>query len=459
MKITVIGTGYVGLVTGACFAELGHQVVCVDKNTKKIQGLKEGRVPFYEPGLEDLIRSNTERNRLFFTTSIQEGVEFADIIFIAVGTPSLPNGAVDLSQIESAATEIGQYLNGDKLIVNKSTVPMGTGELVRSLIYSSSHSTNYIDIASVPEFLREGSAVKDTFEPDRIILGVESDEAKRLLEKLYKPLNAPIFFTDISSAELIKYASNSFLALKISFINEIANLCERVGADVKQVAEGMGLDSRIGTKFLNAGVGFGGSCFPKDTKALLDISRKTGLSFNLLEELIKTNDKQYQIVIEKAENILGNFKDKTIAILGLAFKPNTDDIRESPAIKLIHKLFEIENDIEIKVYDPLVKEDRKSEMGNYDIYFANTVYDAASNADALIFVTEWEEFKHIDFEKIQNFVKRKIIIDGRNFLDGKILIELGYEYHGIGIKQKNINNYGDVLPLQEIAVTKDNLSK
>lgn len=428
MRICMIGTGYVGLVTGTCFADLGNNVVCVDNNQEKINILKSGGVPIYEPGLEEMIARNVNKNRLSFTTSIAEGVEASDIIFIAVSTPPLPDGEADISFVENVSKEIAQTMKTYKLIVEKSTVPVQTGEWIKQTVRINNKYQVEFDVASNPEFLREGSAVYDIMEPDRIVIGVESERAEKLLKELYAPFNAPIIVTDIKSAELIKHASNSFLALKISFINAVANICEHAGANVLKVAEGMGYDKRIGKSFLNAGVGFGGSCFPKDLAAFIRIAHKLGYDFQLLKEVENINREQRKLIVTKIKNAVWILKDKKIGILGLAFKPNTDDMRSAPSIDVIEML-QSQGAI-IKAFDPVAMEKAKPMLKN--VTFCKDPYEVAEGVDCLVVMTEWNEFKEIDLVQVKDKMANPVIIDGRNIYDPVKMKELGFVYHGIG---------------------------
>ncbi|MDD5044442.1 MAG: UDP-glucose/GDP-mannose dehydrogenase family protein, partial [Candidatus Omnitrophica bacterium] len=428
MNITIIGSGYVGLVTGTCFAELGNKVICVDNDAQKIRHLKTGHVPIYEPGLEDLIKKNVRKKRLFFNSDLKSAVKKAEVIFITVGTPAKGNGEADLTGIENVARNIAHCMTGYKLIVEKSTVPVETGEWVKRTIEIHNHKKHKFDVASNPEFLREGQAINDFMHPDRIVLGVESNKAKNILTSLYRPLKAPILITDIKSAELIKHASNSFLAAKISFINAVSEVCERVGADVTRVAQGMGMDKRINELFLDAGVGYGGSCFPKDIDAFVTISEKLGYDFGLLKEVREINLAQKHNFIKKIEDNLWIIKNKTIAVLGLAFKPNTDDIRSAPAIDIIKRL-EAEG-AKIKVYDPCAMPKAREVLKG--IKFCKDPYDAARESDCLIIVTEWNEFKELDLVRMKKCLKRPLIIDGRNIYEPQQMKKLGYKYISMG---------------------------
>lgn len=434
MNISIIGCGYVGLVSGACFAELGNKVLCADNDAKKTASLKKGIIPIYEPGLEELININVKNKRLFFTSDIKEAVSASDIIFIAVGTPPLDNGEADLTCIENVARDIAENMRGYRLIVEKSTVPVETGKWVKHTIETYVKSKIQFDVASNPEFLREGQAIRDFMHPDRIVLGVESRKAKDILVNLYKPLNAPIVVTDIKSAELIKHASNSFLAVKISFINAVSQICEKVGADVVEVARGMGLDKRIGSAFLNAGVGYGGSCFPKDLDAFISISEKTGYNFELLKAVRHINQQQRALILKKLKDILWIIKDKTIGVLGLSFKPDTDDVRSAPAIDIIKDL-EAQG-AKIKVYDPQAM--RKAKQILKKVKFCNDSYSACEGSDCLLVLTEWDEFKGLDFTRIKKLLKRPLIVDGRNIYDLEAMKKTGFTYVSVG--RKNISH-------------------
>ncbi len=430
MNIAIVGTGYVGLVSGTCFAELGHNVICVDNNEEKINNLNKGVIPIYEPGLEELIKKNRRKKRLAFTCDIKEGVRKSKIIFIAVGTPPKDNGDADLRYIEEVSRNIAKYMNNYKVIVEKSTVPVETNKWVKYIMRLNNHKIDF-DVASNPEFLKEGSAIKDFMNPDRVVLGVESVKAKKLLLQLYKPLKAKIVVTNIQSAEIIKHASNSFLATKISFINAVANICEKVGAEVEKVAEGMGMDKRIGKSFLNAGVGYGGSCFPKDVKAFIRIAEKLGCGFELLKDVERINEKQKKLLFKKIEHALWILNGKTIGILGVAFKPNTDDIRCAPAIDIIKMLHG--EGARVRAYDPKAMDHAKKILPNVD--FCKNCYDVARGSDALVVMTEWDSFKKIDFVKIKKLLRHPIIIDGRNMLDPKKMKKMGFKYTNIGCSE------------------------
>lgn len=427
-NICVIGTGYVGLVTGTCLAEVGNKVICVDNDEEKIKKLKKNISPIYETGLEELIKKNTKKKRLSFTTKISEGVKKSKIIFIAVGTPPREDGSADLSYIEGVAREIAKNMNSYRLVVDKSTVPVETGERVYEVIKRNLKKSISFDVASNPEFLREGSAVYDTFHSDRIVIGVGSKQAEQILKELYAPFKAPVLVTDIKSAEIIKHASNSFLAMKISFINGVANICERSGADVKKIAEGMGLDKRIGRSFLDAGIGFGGFCLPKDLEAFMWISKKMGYDFELLKAVKNINEEQKKIFAKKIEDTLWVLKDKTIGVLGLAFKPNTDDMRFAPSIDIINMLQA--DGARIKAYDPAAMGKAKNILK--DVQYCKSPYEVAKSSDCLIIITEWEEFKKIDLKKIKKLLNHPIVIDGRNLFEPDEMKKLGFVYKGMG---------------------------
>ncbi len=428
-NISVIGAGHVGLVTAGCLAELGHKVLCIDNDEKKIARLKKLILPFYEPELEPLLIKNFKK-RLFFSDSLKEGINFGQIIFIAIGTPPLPDGSADLSGIEKLARQIAENLNEYKVVVEKSTVPVQTGQKIKETIIRYKKNSQQFDIASNPEFLREGSAVHDFFYPDRIVLGVESKRVELLLRKLYSPLKAPIVVTNINTAEIIKHASNSFLATKISFINALARICDLAGADVKKVSLAMGLDKRIGKEFLSAGIGYGGFCFPKDLEAFIYISKKMGYDFNLLKEVKEINETQRLYFVEKIKERLWILKNKRIGLLGLSFKPETDDMRFAPAIDVVNLLLkEGANPI---LYDPKAMKEAKRIFSQKNVSLAKDAYQAARNADCLCFLTEWEEFKGLDFKKIKNLMRNPLIADGRNMFVRSELEAFGFSYIGIG---------------------------
>ncbi len=435
MRLTVVGAGYVGLTTAVCFAHLGNEVMVVEKLPEKVQVLKEGKVPFYEPGLEEMLKENLSMGRLFFTTDLKEGLDFSDVIFICVGTPQRPDGSADLSQVEEVARETAKLMESYKLLVEKSTVPVNTHKLIKRTVERYLKRRGKIlefDVASNPEFLREGSAVRDFLEPDRIVIGVESERARRIMEELYKDFKCPIIFTDPTTSELIKHASNSFLAMKISYINMVADLCEKVGADVRLVAEGMGYDKRIGREFLRAGIGWGGSCFPKDIKAFIKMAKDHGVDFSLLEEVDKINQRRAVQFVEKVKSVLWSLKDKTLAVWGLSFKPNTDDIREAPSLRLVPML--LKEGARLKLYDPKAMENfKKLYPPGKDLDYAPDMYSAVEGASALLIFTEWEEFQRADLKRVKELMELPIIIDGRNIYEPKVVRGLGFEYYGMGV--------------------------
>jgi len=435
MNIAIIGTGYVGLVSGTCFADTGVNVTCVDVDENKIERLKKGDIPIYEPGLDELVVKNVNAGRLHFTTSLEECLNDQEIIFSAVGTPPDEDGSADLKYVLQVAKTIGQNLNHYVVVVTKSTVPVGTAKKVRDAIQHEldiRHSDVKFDVASNPEFLKEGNAIKDFMSPDRVVVGIESEEAKKILTKLYKPFlinNFRVIFMDIPSAEMTKYAANSMLATRISFMNDIANLCEKVGADVNMVRAGIGSDSRIGRKFLYAGCGYGGSCFPKDVKALIKTSDNYGYSMELLKSVEKVNERQKGILFDKLVQAVGDVTGLTIAMWGLAFKPETDDMRESPALVIIDKL--LKAGCRIKVYDPVAMTECKRRIGDA-VYYCKDMYDAVLDADAMLLLTEWKEFRLPTWGVIKKAMKRPLVIDGRNIYDSEEMDEQGIEYHCIG---------------------------
>lgn len=428
MKLTIIGTGYVGLVTGACFAEVGHQVCCVDNDEAKVKTLQSGRIPIYEPGLEELVRKNAGAGRLSFSNSTAEGVAKSDIVFIAVPTPPQPDGSVDMSFIERVARDIAAAMTDYKIIVDKSTVPVQTGDKVAETIKRYCKARVEFDVVSNPEFLREGFAVEDLMKPDRIVVGVRSQRPVPALKEVYAPFNAPIIVTDINSAELIKHASNSFLALKISYINAISVICEATGANVQEVANGMGMDERIGRRFLNASLGFGGSCFPKDLSAFIKIAEQLRYDFGLLKEVQRINAAQMDRFMKKIADTLWVLKGKKIGVLGLAFKQNTDDIRTSPALELCHRL-QKEGAI-LRVHDPKAME--KAKMDLRDVTYVEDMNEVAEGCDALVIATEWEEFKKLDLERTRKALSHPIMFDGRNLFDPQEMERLGFIYKSIG---------------------------
>ena len=428
MNLAVIGTGYVGLVSGACFAETGQTVISADINEGKIDALRKGRMPFYEPGLEDIVRKNSQAGRLSFTTSTEEAVRASDVVFIAVDTPPQGNGQADLSRVMQVAQDIAKGINGYKVIVNISTVPVGTVERIGRVIEKNLVGDYPFDIVSNPEFLREGSAVSDRLCPSRIVIGSDSQKAIQILKEVYGFIDVPIITTTIRTAEMIKYASNAFLATKISFINEIAHICELVDADVVEVAEGMGYDPRIGSQFLGAGVGYGGSCFPKDTKALDHIAASQGHNFVLLKAVIDVNNMQRVRLVHKVKEALGDLDGRTIGIWGLSFKPDTDDIREAASIDIINYLQHY--GARIKAYDPVAMDNARTALNNVD--FCPDSYEACRDSDALVIVTEWQEFKEADLNRVKSLLARPVIVDGRNIFALSLMEELGFDYYSIG---------------------------
>ncbi len=438
MKIAVIGTGYVGLVTGTCFSETGLTVYCVDIDKEKIDMLNRGEVPIYEPGLEPMIKRNREKGRLFFTTDIQEALKDADAAFISVGTPPDEDGSADLQHVLAVARDIGKHLDHYMVVVTKSTVPVGTAEKVRKAVREELEKRGVdveFDVASNPEFLKEGDAVNDFMRPDRIVIGVDSERAKEVMSKLYKPFrlnNHPIYFMDIPSAELTKYAANAMLATRISFMNELSRLCEKVGADINQVRIGIGSDPRIGSKFLYAGTGYGGSCFPKDVKALIKTGEENGVELSILKAVESVNETQKEILVKKLLDYYnGDLKDKIITVWGLSFKPNTDDMREAPALVIIDRL--LKHGATVKAYDPVAMEVAKKKLGDKIIY-AKDQYEALIDSDALILVTEWNEFRMPNFNVMAKLMRNKAIFDGRNIYEPKEVKKYGFYYTGIGRK-------------------------
>ena len=428
MKLTIIGTGYVGLVSGTCFAEVGHEVVCVDNDEAKVKVLQQGGIPIYEPGLEELVRKNVQAGRLSFTNSTAEGVEKSDVIFIAVPTPPQPDGSVDMSFIEKVAREIAGAMTSYKIVVDKSTVPVKTGDQVSETIKRYCKAKVDFDVVSNPEFLREGFAVEDLMQPDRIVIGVRSERPVAAMRQIYEPFNAPIIITDINSAELIKHASNSFLALKISYINAISVMCDAAGANVQEVAAGMGMDERIGRRFLNAGIGFGGSCFPKDLSAFIKIAEQIGYDFRLLKEVQRINADQMDRFVKKITETLWVLKDKKIGVLGLAFKQNTDDVRSSPAIDLCQRL--LKDGAKLRVHDP--KAMSKAKVFLPDVTYVDDMNAVADGCDALVIATEWDEFKKLDVERARKAMTHPIMFDGRNLFDPKEMEAAGWIYKSIG---------------------------
>jgi UDPglucose 6-dehydrogenase len=431
MHICIIGAGYVGLVTGACFSEFGVFVTCVDKDKGKIKSLNKGLISFYEPGLEELAKKNLNQGRLAFTTDISSAVKGSLVIFIAVGTPPRGDGSADLSYVEEVAKEIAKHINTYTVIVTKSTVPIGTNEKIRKIISENLKEEINFDMVSNPEFLRQGSAIEDFMRPNRVVIGAKSQRAIAIMKDLYRPLyliETPFLITNIETAELIKYASNSFLATKISFINELSILCEKVGADINVVAKGMGLDGRIGPKFLHTGPGFGGSCLPKDTKALIQIAKENDLNLEIAQAVIRVNDRQTNFVVEKIEGAFQKIYDKVFAILGLSFKPNTDDLREAPSIKIIQSLQE--KSAGIRAYDPASMNNAKKIFP--DITYCTDAYDACKGADAVIIVTEWNQFRNLDMKRLLNLLKEPYFFDLRNIYDPVKMKSLGFKYYSLG---------------------------
>ncbi|MGB1285854.1 MAG: UDP-glucose dehydrogenase family protein [Aggregatilineales bacterium] len=428
-KICVIGSGYVGLVTATCFADLGNKVITVDIDERKVEKLHAGEMPIYEPGLEELVERNVKARRLDFTTSYEQGMKDADYIFICVGTPSAVDGEADLKYVRAAAQTIAQTMTEPTIIVNKSTVPVGTGDWTAEIVENSQDTPIDFAVVSCPEFLREGSAIQDFMNPDRTVLGSSNRAAAEKVAELYAPLNAPVVITDIRTSEMIKYASNAFLATRISFINEISIICERLGADVTEVARGMGFDKRIGPHFLNAGVGYGGSCFPKDVKALANMALTHGMHPQLLNAVMEINDFQRKHLILKVRDLLGgSLEGKTVGVLGLSFKPNTDDVRESPALTVVRSLGN--QGANVKAYDPIAIETALVEMPN--LHVCEDAYEVADGADALVMITDWNEFKHLDMTRIKASMKQPILVDGRNMYDPDAMHALGFTYRGVG---------------------------
>ena len=442
MKISIVGTGYVGLVTGTCFADTGVNVTCVDIDEKKINNLKKGIVPIYEPGLETMIKNNVEKGRLHFSTSLKESLDQAEVIFIAVGTPPGEDGSADLSYVLAVASEIGRHMTQSIVVVTKSTVPIGTSEKVRAAVKAELDKLNAdipFYVASNPEFLKEGNAIDDFLKPDRIVVGTDSEDAEKVIRRLYKPFllnNHPILFMDIPSAELTKYAANSMLATKISFMNDIANLCELVGADVNMVRKGIGSDSRIGNKFIYPGIGYGGSCFPKDVKAIIRTANSYNYPLRLLEAVENVNEDQKKIMAAKVKNYFNNdIKGKTIALWGLSFKPNTDDMREAPSKVIIKEL--VEAGAKIKAYDPVAMDEAKKEVED-SITYGQDPYDVLIDADALLLLTEWPEFRIPNYKVMSKLMNHKVVFDGRNIYDMNEMNENGFDYFGIGRSQKEV---------------------
>ncbi len=431
MHIAVIGTGYVGLVTGACFAEFGVLVTCVDVDKQKVDNLNNGIIPIYEPGLDTIVEKNVNAGRLHFTTDIRSAVKNAEIVFLAVGTPPQEDGSPDMSYYRQAAKEVAEAINGYKVLVTKSTVPVGTGEWLRQFVADNLTIKTDFGVASNPEFLREGAAIQDFMRPDRVVIGSNQDRAIEMMKELYRPLyliETPIVITSLEAAELIKYAANAFLATKITFINEIANLCDAIGCDVHDVARGMGMDNRIGRKFLHPGPGYGGSCFPKDTRALTTVADKFGVETRIVDAVVEANERQRDAMIPKIEKLVGDLKGKQIAVLGLSFKPETDDMRESPATDIINEM--IKRGAAVKAFDPVAMTEARHYLP--DIEYAVDEYDAINNADALVIITEWNQFRALDMEKVKRLLKTPKIADLRNIYEPKDMRALGFEYFGVG---------------------------
>ncbi|MBV7440795.1 UDP-glucose/GDP-mannose dehydrogenase family protein [Weeksellaceae bacterium TAE3-ERU29] len=437
MKIVVVGTGYVGLVTGACLADVGMQVTCIDIDKEKINNLKKGIIPIYEPGLEDIVNRNYQDNRLNFSTSLKESIQNTDAVFIAVGTPPDEDGSADLQYVKAVAKEIGQSMNDYLVVVTKSTVPVGTSKMIEAEISDALKQREEeieFDVASNPEFLKEGAAIKDFMSPDRVVIGVESERAKKILEKVYKPFlvnGFRVVYMSITSAEMTKYAANAMLATRISFMNDMANLCEKVGADINDIRAGIGADPRIGKKFLYAGVGYGGSCFPKDVKALVKTGKELGHSLRILEAVEAVNNDQKLVLAQKVKKVFGeNLEDKTFAVWGLSFKPNTDDMREAPSIYIIEELLSC--GAEINVFDPVAMKEAKKIVGD-KVHWCKNIYETVKNVDAILLITEWNQFRSPDWDKIKKEMKSHYLFDGRNIYDPKTIKELGFVYEGIGI--------------------------
>ncbi len=431
MHISVIGAGYVGLVTGVCFAEFGLNVTCVDNDEKKVKLLKKGIVPFYEPGTEELLQRNLRSGRIRFSSNIADAVESSLVVFIAVGTPPRGDGSADMRHVEDVAKEIARYIKSYKVIVTKSTVPVGTGEKLRNIVSKNLRETIDFDIVSNPEFLREGAGIEDFMRPNRVVIGASSAQAVAIMTDLYRPLyliETPFIITDIATAELIKYASNAFLATKISFINEVANLCEAVGANVQVVAKAMGLDRRIGSKFLHAGPGYGGSCFPKDTLALIQLAKDNNITLGIIDAAVKANEHQKEKALQKIKDTVRPLRGKTICILGLSFKPNTNDLRDAPSLYIINKL--LRAGAKIRAYDPVAINDAKKIFSG--VTYCKDSYDAVKGADAVVIVTEWNQFRNLDFRRIRSLTKGTVFIDLRNIYDSDKIRELGFKYYSVG---------------------------
>lgn len=427
MRLSIIGSGHVGLVSGACFAEIGHSVICLDSDREKIEKLSKGVIPIYEPGLEELVEKGRNSGKLLFTPDLSKAVRDSDVIFVAVGTPPRPGGKADLSYVEAVCRDISEVMDSYKVIVEKSTVPVRTGEWVKRTLERNINSVDF-DVVSNPEFLREGTAIKDFMQPDRIVIGVESERAEKIMREIYAPLSAPIVITDIKSAEIIKHASNSFLSLKISYINAIAAICELTGADVEKVATGIGLDKRIGASFLKAGIGYGGSCFPKDISAFIDIAGELGYDFELLKVVEKINNVQREKIIKKLRDVLWTLSNKTVGILGLSFKPDTDDMREAPSIYIVNELQKEGSNI--RAYDPAAMENARRILKG--ITYCENAYEVAEGCHAIMVLTEWRQFQELDLEEIKKRMVQPVIVDGRNIYDPVEMKKLGFTYVSVG---------------------------
>jgi UDPglucose 6-dehydrogenase len=439
MHICVVGTGYVGLVTGACLADFGINVTCVDKDEEKIAKLLEGEIPIYEPGLDSLVEKNAKSGRLHFSTDLAPAIQHALAIFIAVGTPPKEDGSADLSYVVQVAEAIADNLNGYKVVVTKSTVPIGTGQLIEKIMNERGNGVHPFSVVSNPEFLREGSAIADFMRPDRVVIGARDPQAVAIMKDIYSPLyliETPFVITNVESSELIKYASNAFLATKITFINEVAELCDRLGADVHHVAKGMGLDKRIGPKFLHPGPGYGGSCFPKDTHAMSEIAREAGRAFEIVDTVIAVNDRIKERAVERVQEAIGeNLEGRTVAVLGLSFKPETDDMRESSSIPLVTAL--VEGGARVKAYDPVAMDNARGMLPE-GVQYCEDSYDAADGADAMIIVTEWNQFRSLDMERVRSSLKQPVVIDLRNLYDPKRMKDQGFQYFCVGRAAKDL---------------------
>lgn len=436
MKIAIVGTGYVGLVSGACFAEMGLDITCVDIDHRKIEALNAGRIPIYEPGLEEIVRRNVEAGRLHFTTDLAACLDRMEVVFLAVGTPPLEDGSADLRQVFEVARTFGRHIRRYTLLVTKSTVPVGTAQRIREIVAAELKVRGEeieFDVASNPEFLKEGAAVKDFMSPDRVVVGVESERARKLMARLYRPFlinNFRVMFMDIASAEMTKYAANAMLATRISFMNDIANLCDRVGADVEMVRKGIGADLRIGNKFLYPGCGYGGSCFPKDVQALARTAREHGYTMQVIEAVERVNEAQKEVLFRKVKELLGNLDGRRIALWGLAFKPETDDIRKAPALVVIERLLEV--GAEVVAYDPVAMDECRRRLTGKPVRYARNMYEAAEGADAVVLVTEWKEFRMPDWPRLRATMRGDAVIDGRNIFDKQEVLAAGFRYSGIG---------------------------